>query len=175
MKENLKNICQVIDWLSEKSGFIVSLLFFPGWILVLYSVIARYFFNTPTMVAGEYAKYLFAIYFVIGGAYCLLKKAHIRVDVIYNLLNKKIQTFIEVFFVFPIFLAFVFPFIWHGSIFAWTSIKILETDPPPTHILLFPIKIMIPIAGLLLLLQGLADLYRYCFSNNSKEEESHAN
>lgn len=169
----LDRFVQAIDWISEKSGKVVSFLFFPGWFLVLYSVITRYFFNKPNILAGEYAKYLFAIYFVVGGAYCLQNKSHIRVDVIYNLFSKKTRLFIEFFVVLPIAFCFIFPFIWHGSLFTWTAIKFMETDPPPTHILLFPIKIMVPVAGVLLLLQLFADLRKYYVS--LKEGEAHVN
>jgi len=167
----LDRFFQTIDWVSEKSGKVVSFLFFPGWLLVLYSVITRYFFNKPSIFAGEYAKYLFAVYFVVGGAYCLQNKSHIRVDIIYNLMAKKTQLFIEFLVVFPIAFFFIFPFIWHGTLFTWTAIKFLETDPPPTHIILFPIKIMVPIAGILLFLQLFSDLHKYYAS--LKEEKPH--
>ena len=165
--------CRTVDSISENSGKIISFLFFPGWLLVLYGVVARYFFNRPNILSGEYAKYLFSVYFVLGGAYCLRNNVHIRVDIIYNLLNRKTRIMVEAFVVFPLMFCFIFPFIWHGAIFAWTAIKFLETDPPPTHILLFPIKITVPVAGILLLLQAVADLYRSSVAGEKKGEESH--
>ena len=169
----MERYCRTMDWINENSGKMISFLFFPGWLLVLYGVIARYFFNRPNILSGEYAKYLFSVYFVLGGAYCLRNNVHIRVDIIYKIIKRRTRILLEVFMVFPLLFCFIFPFIWHGSIFAWTALKFLETDPPPTHILLFPIKVTVPIAGLLLLLQAVADLYRFIVADEKKGEESH--
>lgn len=159
-----------VNYVVDKSGILISLLFFPGWLLVLYSVIARYFFNNPSSWAGDYSKYIFAIYFVLGGAYCLLHKSHIRVDVIYNMFNRKKQVLVELFIVFPMLFAFIFPFIWQGSMFAWDAYRFMEVAPPPTPIPLYPIKAAIPIAGILFLLQASFDLYRFCFNRDREEE-----
>lgn len=171
LKNSLLDFTKRIDLLNDKIGVLVSLLFFPGWILVLYSVVVRYFFNAPTYFAGDLAKFLFSIYFVMGGAYCLLTKIHIRVDVIYNLFSKKTRRMLELLLVFPLLFAFHFPFIWQGSSFAWSSLKFMELSPPPTSIPVFAVKFAIPITGVLILLQALADLYRYFYDVEIKEED----
>lgn len=158
-----------MDYVSERSGKIFGLIFFPGWILVLLSVVLRYFFNMPSAWAGDMAKYLFATYFVVGGAYCLFVKAHIRVDIIYNICSSRIKKVIELFLVFPLLFAFVFPFIWQGSIFAWKSLKFMEISPPPTNFILFPVKFMLPISGIIFLAQGIVDLYRNLTGNDNAE------
>lgn len=169
MKFSLVNICKALDTINNRTGMIFSLLFFPGWFLVLYSVVVRYFFNAPSNWAGDLAKFLFGIYFMMGGAYCLMNNSHIRVDVIYNLFNYKKKRLLELLVVFPLLFAFAFPLIWHGSIFAWKALKYMELSPPPTNLLVFPVKFAIPIAGVLFLLQALADLYRFSFDKKAKE------
>lgn len=175
MKQRETSFCRIVDLVSDQSGKVASFLFFPGWILVLLGVILRYFFNKPVAWAGDYAKYLFAVYFVIGGAYCLLHKSHIRVDVFYNRLSTKARIIVETFVVFPLFFAFIFPFLWHGFSFALNSLKILEKSPPPTNIILFPVKFMVLLAGILFMFQGIADLYRSCFSSAEKEANTNGN
>jgi TRAP-type mannitol/chloroaromatic compound transport system permease small subunit len=169
LKSALDNICKALDTINDRTGMIFSLLFFPGWFLVLYSVVVRYFFNAPSYWAGDLAKFVFAVYFMVGGAYCLTNNSHIRVDVIYNLLSYQKRRLIELLVVFPLLFAFAFPLIWHGSIFAWKSLKYMELSPPPTNLPVFPVKIAIPIAGALFLLQALADLYRFCFDKKPEE------
>lgn len=170
MRRVLKRSFKMVDAISNQTGKIFSLLFFPGWVLILFSVVMRYFFNNPVVWAGEYAKLIFALYYIIGGAYCLLHDSHIRVDVIYNLFSLKIKKFVELLIVFPVLFAFIFPFIWHGWFFARDSFRIMEVSPPPVQIIMFPIKFAIPIAGVLFLLQALADLYRFWVSKDSGEE-----
>ena len=170
MKNTLNKVWKAIDTVNERTGVIISLLFFPGWFLVLYSVVVRYFFNAPSNWAGDLAKFLFAIYFMMGGAYCLMNNSHIRVDVIYNLFSYKIRRLIELVVVIPLLFAFAFPLVWQGSAFAWKALKYMELSPPPTNLPVFPVKFAIPIAGGLFLLQALADLYRFCFVKNAKEE-----
>jgi len=168
MKLNKFYFVEFIDLVNEKAGQFASYLFFPGCIVVLYGVTKRYLFNDPVVWADDVSKFIFAIYFVVGGPYCLLHNSHIRVDVIYNRLSLNAKKFVEVFVVYPLFLAFIFPFIWHGSIFAWNSLRTMETSPPPNNIVVFPIKFVVPITGVLFLLQALVELYRF-FSNSNIE------
>lgn len=159
---------ETIDLLNNTIGKYISYLFYPGWILVLYGVTKRYFFDTPVPWADDISKYIFAIYFVIGGPYCLLHNSHIRVDVIYNKLSYNMKKIVELIAVYPLFVAFIFPFIWHGSIYAWNSLRTMELSPPPANVVLFPIKFAIPITGILFLLQAFAELYRFFAKNNTE-------
>ena len=150
LKNTLNKVWKAIDTVNERTGVIISLLFFPGWFLVLYSVVVRYFFNAPSNWAGDLAKFLFAIYFMMGGAYCLMNNYHIRVDVIYNLFSYKIRRLIELVVVIPLLFAFAFPLVWQGSAFAWKSVEVWTILNEFTC---FPRQIRHPYGGGLFLLR----------------------
>ena len=71
-----------IDQLSDWSGRIVSYLVYPLVGGVAYEVIARYFFNAPTEWAYDVTYMLYGAIFMLGAAYTLLKKGHIRTDLL---------------------------------------------------------------------------------------------
>lgn len=50
--------------------------------------------------------------------------------------------------------------IWVGSTLAWTSFLQAEGTGTPWNPRIWPVKLAIPLAGLLLLLQGIANLLR---------------
>ncbi len=51
-----------------------------------FEVVMRYIFNMPTIWVHEASFLLFGMQYLLAGAFALLHGAHVRVDVIYNLL-----------------------------------------------------------------------------------------
>lgn len=154
----MTKVVKVIDTISDWTGKTCGLLIWLGLLVIIYDIVSRSFFNRATVWAyGTYLR-IFAVYFVIGGAYGVFRKAHIRIDVVYNLLSSKAKAIVEL-VLYPLTLFFTcYVLLWQGSNFAWNSLKILELDASPFHAPLYPIKLVIPLAGLLLLLQGLAEV-----------------
>ncbi len=150
---------KVIDSISDWSGKIISYIFYAGIVILLYEVIARYFFSSPTTWAQGMTERVFGTYFIISGAYCALHKAHIRVDIIYNRLSPNAKVVLDIVDSLLLLLVASVMLVW-GVQFAWTSVINLENSLPPFEAPIYPLKLMIPIAALLLLFQGLADLYR---------------
>lgn len=150
---------KVIDNISDWSGKIIGYIFYAGIVILLYEVVARYFFDSPTTWAQGMTERIFGTYFVIAGAYCALHKAHIRVDIIYNKVSHSAQAILDI--VDSLFLLLVASvlLVW-GVKFAWTSVINLENSLPPFEVPIYPLKLMIPLAALLLLLQGLVEGYR---------------
>ena len=150
---------KVIDSISDWSGKIISYIFYAGIVILLYEVIARYFFSSPTTWAQGMTERVFGTYFIISGAYCAHHKAHIRVDIIYNRLSPNAKAVLDIVDSLLLLLVASVMLVW-GFQFAWTSVINLENSLPPFEVPIYPLKLMIPIAALLLLLQGLVDLYR---------------
>jgi len=152
----------IVDSTNDWIGRIWSILIWPGVVVILWEVISRYFFDAPTLWAYGVAQRIFAAYFIIGGAYCVLRRAHIRIDIIYNLFKpgSKMLAIIEL-GIYPLCLfAISAVILYFGIEFAWDSLSILEVDNSPFHAPLYPVKVMIPLAGLLLMLEGVAELVR---------------
>ncbi|MFU8899171.1 MAG: TRAP transporter small permease subunit, partial [Roseinatronobacter sp.] len=73
-----------IDKLNAAIGKAISLLILVGIVVLCYEVVARYIFGQPTLWAHGYTQRIFGSYFVLVGAYTLLRKDHVRVDILLN-------------------------------------------------------------------------------------------
>lgn len=89
-------------WLSDRLEAIVDAFgrFFSwSWIilmvLVVANVILRYFFASSFVALEELQWHLYAIGFMIGLSYCVLKDGHVRVDVVAERLSHKKRALIE--------------------------------------------------------------------------------
>jgi TRAP-type mannitol/chloroaromatic compound transport system permease small subunit len=155
----LKRVIYVIDLLSVWMGKIISWAAVVMMVTIVYDVVARYFFMRPTVWAEETNRFLLTGYFLLGGAYTLYYKGHVRMDVIYDRLSPrwKAITDLATFWMFLFCMALV---VWFGSEAAWKSLKYIERTEsywaPPT----FFVKITIPLSCLMMLLQGVAQLVR---------------
>ncbi|WP_245586977.1 TRAP transporter small permease subunit [Pelistega indica] len=64
---------------------------------MIYEVISRYIFNSPTVWGLELATLIFGPYFLLGGAYLLHLKGHVNLDLVKNKLSDKSQKFLDIF------------------------------------------------------------------------------
>ena len=157
--KNTLNILKAIDCINEWCGKVVSFLAYSGMVILLYEIIMRYVFHTSLIWTHQLAKRVFIVYYLVAGGHTLLYKAHINVDIIYGKLSLRKRAVLDLITsVFIIATGVVL--IWKGTIFAWQSISILEGDTSAWNAPLYPVKIVIPIAGLLLLLQDVARFVR---------------
>lgn len=155
----LARFCAAIDvvntWVARFWGASIVIVTFA----ILYEVIARGWFGQATVWANETTVYLSAVTYLLGGGYALLKRGHVRIDLIYGLLappSKRVADVIS----FICFAIYVGALVWVGTEMAWTSFLQSEGTGTPWNPPIWPVKMAIPIAGLLLLLQGIANLVR---------------
>ena len=145
----------------KKIGQLCSWLCLALVILISFDVFLRYLFNFSTASLYELEWHLFAIIFLLGSAYTLQKNEHVRVDVFYNKLSEKNKNIIDlagdIVFLLPFSLA-----IFYTSIpFVEDSFRILESSPDPGGLpYRFIIKSIIPLAFLLLALQGIVRIIK---------------
>jgi TRAP-type mannitol/chloroaromatic compound transport system permease small subunit len=172
----LARILLFIDNLSDKSGKVVSLLIYGVLGTLVFEVFARYLFNRPTIWAHETSTFFYGSYFMLGGAYCHRHQGMISVDIIHRRLPRRVQAFLNV-ITFVILLAICLVLIWLGGLEAIYSWQVREhtntTWEPP----LYPLRTVIPIAAVLLLLQGIAQFIRdvsIAFTGREIKENSHA-
>jgi TRAP-type mannitol/chloroaromatic compound transport system permease small subunit len=152
---------QYIDRISEWTGTAAAWLVLPLTLLVTYEVVMRDFFNQPSNWGYDVCWMLYSLSFMIGGAYTLLRKGHVRIDIVYNVMPPRMKSVFDsvVYLVFFLFVTIVFT--WAGIQFAadaWMSGEYLSTSTwkfPSA-----PIKTVIPVGFFLLGLQSLAELIR---------------
>jgi TRAP-type mannitol/chloroaromatic compound transport system permease small subunit len=150
---------KVIDAISRWSGKITGFLIYPGIGILVYEVIMRYAFHSPTLWAHGASQRIFGTYFIICGAYGLLVGAHVNMDLIINRVSTRTKGILNV-IACLFFFIFIVVIIWQGSRFAWMSLSGLENDNTPWAAPMYPVKLMIPLGGFLILLQGIAKFSR---------------
>ncbi|HEY2558214.1 MAG TPA: TRAP transporter small permease subunit [Caldimonas sp.] len=139
---------------------------FAWYILILtfgetYEVFVRYVLTDPTTWAYDVSYNMYGALFFMAGAYTLARNGHVRVDVVHRLLRPRVQAGIDL----VLYLAFFFPgvvaLVYAGSQYAGDSWRYHEVSVySPSDIPIFPLKTLIPSGGVLLFLQGVAEVLR---------------
>lgn len=99
--------------------------------------------------------YLFSVIFLLGASYALQTGAHVRVDIFYNRLSENTRAWINLVGTLVFLLPFCILMIWSSLpsvVDAWIR---LEGSPDPGGLPRYPLLSIVPLAFLLLLLQGL--------------------
>jgi len=159
MKSVLSKIVAFCDGLSEWTGRIMSwvLILIIG--IVLYEVIVRYIFSKPTVWAVESSTMLHGVLLLFGGVYALVKKAHVNMDLFYAKWSPRTQAIVNV-ITFPLVFILFMVMLWQLTAYGIESLKILEHSRTPWRPPVYHHKIVLSLAVLLILLQGLADFIR---------------
>jgi len=159
VKTPMKRFLQAIDRINEQTGKVVSylILFLVG--VILYEILVRYLFNSPTIWAHETSQMIYGAYVILLGGYVLQRGGHVNVDILYHRFKPRTRAIIDL-FTWLLFFYFCGLLLWKGGEMAWDSFKVLETEPTAFAPPVYPIKMMIPLGALLILLQGLAKFIR---------------
>jgi TRAP-type mannitol/chloroaromatic compound transport system permease small subunit len=152
---------QYIDKISEWTGGLSAWLIIPLMLVVIHEVGRRHFLNAPTGWGYDTCWMLYSAQFMLGGAYTLLRKGHIRIDIVYNILSPRGKQVFDTIVFSGVFLFTMILFTWAGVKFAadaWISGEKLSTTNWffPSG----PSKTIIPVSFFLVALQSLAELIR---------------
>jgi TRAP-type mannitol/chloroaromatic compound transport system permease small subunit len=126
-----------------------------------YEVFVRYGLNDPTGWAYDIGYMMYSALFLMGGAYTLSRNGHVRGDVVYRMRPDKVQASIDLVLYIIFFLPGMLALVYSGWIFAAQSWRYREVSIfSPSGVPIYPMKTLIPIAGVFLVLQGLAEICR---------------
>ena len=126
-----------------------------------YEVFMAKVFNAPTLWNFDFSLQMYGAIFMMAGAYTLSTEAHVRGDVIYRLFKAKTQGYIDLILYFIFFFPGVIALAFYGYEYASLAWKIKETSwNSPAQIQIYMAKSLIPLSGLLLTLQGVAEVFR---------------
>jgi len=159
MKLLTKIVC-IIDkinyWVFSISKWLVVALA----ILVVFETISRYFFNSPHMWVLETSTFLGGAFFMLTLGYVTLKDKHVTIDLLENYISPKSKAIIDIITYILFYCTFSLVLLIYGTKFSLNSWITAEHSwsawAPP----LYPIKTIVPITGLLLLIQGIAVIIR---------------
>jgi len=154
---------RVLLWIDRLNTYIGQAF---GWsilaltLVICYEVAARYLFRAPTTWAFDTSYMLYGALFMMAGAYTLSRNAHVRGDFLYRTWSPRRQAWMDL----VLYLLFFFPgivaLVIAGTIEADRSWLMDERTNSPATAPLYPFKTLIPIVGVLMLLQGIVEFVR---------------
>jgi len=157
----MQRLLLFVDKLSTWVGHAFSWLIVALTLQVAWEVFSRYALGNPHAWAFDVMIQLYGTLFMMAGAYTLSKNGHVRGDVLYGFFRPRTQGTIDLILYVVFFIPGVIALTWAGYDFAAESWRIRESSNvtyggPPYY----PFKTVIPIAGALLLLQGVVEIIR---------------
>jgi len=150
---------RLTDTVTEKVGRAIGLIALPIMLIIAIEVVSRYVFNSPTRWGWQVITDLFGVLALFGGAYALLHGRHIRVEIFYEHFGSKLKLVSNLLTAISFFI-FIGLLMWQGYLMAEISVRSREVIRGIIHFPVYPLKILIPVAAFLFLLQGIANLLR---------------
>lgn len=164
--QTLRKFAAGVDGLNDKIGVTIRWLTLIMVLIGAAGALVRYFARglglslnlTPLIEAQWYA---FSVIFLMGAAYGLSKDVHVRVDVLYSALSKKVRAWIDLVGT----VIFLVPFSVLMLYVSWPAVRnsfaVREVSPDPGGLPRYPIKALILVSFALLLLQAVSQLLKH--------------
>jgi TRAP-type mannitol/chloroaromatic compound transport system permease small subunit len=158
---NALRLITAIDLVSYWSGKAFAWLIMALTFVVSLEVFKRYILNAPTAWIFDFNNMLYGTLFMMCGAYTLALAGHVRADFVYIYLSPRWQAVLDIVLYAFFFVPGILGLIYAGADFAALSWRIGEHStvtaegPPVYHF-----KAVIPVAGILVMLQGVAEITR---------------
>jgi TRAP-type mannitol/chloroaromatic compound transport system permease small subunit len=167
---NVQSFLHAIDGVSTWVGKAAAWLIIALMTVVCVEVFKRYILNAPTAWIFDLDNMLYGTLFMLCGAYTLAQNAHVRGDFLYSSMRPRMQAGLDVVLYVVFFLPGIAALIYSGYVFASESWAISEhsnvtANGPPVY----QFKAMIPVAGILVMLQGMAEIVRCVVCLNTGE------
>ena len=156
----LERFLHTIDGISTWVGKAAAWLIVGLMLLVCGEVFKRYYLNAPTAWIFDASNMLYGTLFMLCGAYTLAQNAHVRGDFLYSSMKPRTQASLDLVLYLLFFLPGISALIYAGYDFAAQSWRIAEYPTTGSGPPIYPFKTIIPIAGALVLLQGVAEVVR---------------
>src|ERR1700712_4013916 len=153
----LHTIDEISTWVGKAAAWLIIGLM----LLVCAEVFKRYIMNMPTAWIFDADNMLYGTLFMLCGAYTLAQNAHVRGDFLYSSMRPRTQAMLDLVLYIVFFLPGIAALVYAGYDYASISWHINEhsnvtADGPPVY----HFKSVIPIAGALVMLQGIAEIVR---------------
>lgn len=157
MQRVLLAIDRVNTWVGKAFAWSILVLT----MVIAYEVFARYVFRAPTGWGFDASYMLYGTLFMMAGAYALSRGAHVRGDFLYRMFSPRTQAALDLVLYVLFFVPGMAALIYSGWRFFDLSYVMNERSSfSPDGPIVWPFKALIPVAGALMLLQGLAEIAR---------------
>jgi len=156
MQSLLLKVDRLSTWLGQAFSWLIVLLTLQ----ITAEVFFRYALNEPHDWALNVQIMMYGTVFMMAGAYTLSKNGHVRGDVLYGFFQPRTQATIDLVLYIVFFLPGIIALTWAGWTYANEALAIREKTFSATPLPLYPFKFVIPLAGGMLLLQGIVEIVR---------------
>lgn len=158
---NAQRFLRATDQVSYWSGKAFAWLIVAATLVISVEVFKRYILNAPTAWIFDLNNMLYGTLFMMCGAYTLAQGGHVRADFVYGRLSPRTQAALDLALYFLFFIPGILALIYAGYSYAAESWLIGEhstvtAEGPP----IYQFKAVIPVAGVLVMFQGLAEIVR---------------
>jgi TRAP-type mannitol/chloroaromatic compound transport system permease small subunit len=166
-------LSRAIDRLNAWLGRWLAWLIVVAVLISSVNAIVRKLADTSSNAWLELQWVLFGVVFLLCSPWTLLSNEHIRIDIVSNLLSKRVRDVIDVighlFFLMPVCIVMLYT----SVPFFWNSFRIQELSANAGGLILWPSKLLVPLGFGLLLIQGISELIkRIAIMNGSLAETS---
>jgi len=151
MGQVLKFTTAMNEWIGKS----ISYLIWIGIFMLCFEVVSRYLFQAPTVWAHGWSQRIFGSYFVLVGAYTLLKNGHVRIDLITSKFSSRINKIFDL-------INYAFLLFWvvfllkSGGPFFWRSWQLKEVDEMALAHPVYPFKFIMLVGIILIMLQAIS-------------------
>ena len=157
MQSLLLGVDRLSTWIGQAFAWLIVALT----LMISWEVFSRYVLSNPHAWAFDVMIMMYGTLFMMAGAYTLSKNGHVRGDVLYGFFPPRLQAGLDLVLYIAFFVPGVIALVWAGYRYAGESWAINEhsnitADGPP----IYPFKTVIPVAGAVLLLQGVVEIIR---------------
>jgi TRAP-type mannitol/chloroaromatic compound transport system permease small subunit len=157
----MQKLLLFIDRVSTFVGHAFSWLIIALTLQVSWEVFSRYALDAPHAWAFDVMIMFYGTLFMMAGAYTLSVNGHVRGDVLYGFFSPRVQATLDLTLYIVFFIPGVVALVWAGYYYAADSWRIDEhsnvtAEGPP----IYPFKTVIPLAGAILLAQGIVEIVR---------------
>lgn len=156
MQSILLGVDRMSTWLGQAFAWTIVVLT----LTITWEVFSRYALGNPHDWMLNVQIMLYGTLFMMAGAYTLSKNNHVRGDVLYGFFEPRTQAWIDLILYILFFLPGIVALTWAGWTYSMEALAIREKTFSATPLPIYPFKFVIPIAGGMLLLQGLVEIVR---------------
>ena len=170
----LRKVIRVLDLPSQIAAKTAAWLILPMMGSLVYEVVARYLFDSPTIWAYDTTYMMSGTLFMLGAAFALRNGSHVRADFLLSSRDPRWQALVDVVLYLVVYfpaMALFFSASYSYTLQSWSE---LETYPQsPWMPIIYPLKTVMPVTVLLLFVQGISELLKSLWTvrHNTKFEQ----
>lgn len=160
--KTLDRFCRNLGW---SAGFLIIVIMFT----TTFEVTLRYAFNAPTIWVWPLNRQLFGVFILFAGIYAMSQQAHIKIEILYERFPGWLKKAAKVVTLLA-FTCFMGALIWQGYKMGMNAWMVKEKASGAFRIPLYPLKMFIPVAGVIFLLEGFFVLFKRTVQNDEDKE-----